>query len=156
MTEAIQCKICPVCHGTKIRDFANRLPTARGELTCDNCRGEGIVPLLTCRGCGRPAMKWDAKVPYCGRKDCWERLVEVVDLAKVRSSRVPFGPAHRFRGPVREAIGRVNGVVKNWLGRYWNPWTQEFQDQPIDAFGSRMTAEEEARFNVACRERCDL
>ena len=152
MIAIIQCKLCPVCRGTKVQDIANLLPAARKEFVCSHCQGEGMVPLLTCRGCGRPAMKWDARVPYCGRKDCWDRLVEVIDLAKPPISRgfVPFGPG--LRGPIREALGRVNGLVRNWQGRFWNPFKQEFQDEPPDAFNSRLTPEEEAWFNVACRD----
>jgi hypothetical protein len=148
----VQCKVCPVCHGTKIVDPAHCLPAARKEFVCENCRGEGMVPLLTCRGCGRPAMKWDDKVPHCGRKDCWDRLVEMVDLAKVRSRAiVPFGPGRRLREPLREAIGRVNGFVRNWQGRFWNPFRNEYQDEPFDAFNDRLTAQEEAAFHNACR-----
>lgn len=142
----MQCKPCPVCWGTKTLDIANRLPGARQEFQCDYCKGEGIVPLVTCRGCGRPAMQWDAQVPYCGREKCWNELVEVVDLAKVRAT-----PRHVGFYPAR----LLPGVVRNFQGLYWNPFSEDYQDHPVlegEMYGTRMTPQEEARFHMACRE----
>jgi hypothetical protein len=154
MLEAVRCKICPVCNGTKVADPANRLPGARQEFECHNCRGEGIVPLLTCQGCGRPAMHWDAKIPYCGRKDCWEKLVEVVDLAKVRTRiSIPFGSRMGFGGRRKSLTSVAN--ARNVMGAYWNPWRGEFQSQPVPQSmldAERLTPEETARFEVACNE----
>jgi hypothetical protein len=89
-------------------------------------------------------MHWDAKIPYCGRKECWERLVEMIDLAKVRARTniIPFGPANGPRG-----LG-----IRNWLGRFWNPFKQEFQDEPVYSDGTRLTREEAVRFAHSCRE----
>ena len=151
MNNIVQCKVCPVCFGAKVVDVGNRLPKAKHEFECANCRGEGIVPVLTCRGCGRPAMHWDAKVPYCGRDDCWSKLVEVVDLAKVRATNIiPFGP-RGYRPPLDPRI--VRAVVRNIAGKYWNSFREEFQDEPCGYMdGTRLTADEEARFGAACRE----
>jgi hypothetical protein len=93
-------------------------------------------------------MHWDAKVPYCGRKECWDRLVETIDLTKVHNvTTFPFGEGSR-RG--RSLALLAGGSVRNWQGRFWNPFTREFQDRPVYTDG-RLTPEEAARFHAACQ-----
>jgi hypothetical protein len=157
MMRVVQCKVCPVCHGTRVRDFASRLPPSRREFECENCRGEGIVPLLTCRGCGRPAMHWDAKIPYCGRKDCWERLVEEIDPTKIRLRvSIPLGPRMSGFGGRREAVSVAN--IRNHQGMFWNPFREEFQEHPLPESmlaAERLTPEEAANFARACDGMCE-
>lgn len=153
----VQCKVCPVCNGTEVRDYAHLTPAARKEHTCENCRGEGIVPLVTCRGCGRPAMEWDAKVPYCGRKECWAKLVEMVDpneRPRVRTGFVPFGPG--FQSRYRAPLGRTGeGFVRNSQGLYWNPIKRDFQIEPVRAdLLEQLTDEEQDRFAMMCGGYC--
>jgi hypothetical protein len=145
MIRVVQCKICPVCNGTRVRDDPRVLPAARRELACNNCQGEGVVPLLTCRGCGRAAMHWDARVPYCGRKECWGRLVEEIDLAKVRAT-PNYGPF-----PMRGGMSHI----RNWQGRYWDPFKREFQDYPPSMMqAERLTPQELEDFTNACEGYC--
>jgi hypothetical protein len=147
MMQVVQVKVCPACEGTKVQDITHRLAKAKQEFQCDNCRGEGIVPLVTCRGCGRPAMHWDAKIPYCGRKDCWDKLVEVFDPAvKVRTRTIiPLGPRPHFHT-------RVTETIRNSAGRYWNPFKKEFQDTPFSMMdGHKLSPQEEAAFQQACQ-----
>lgn len=93
MALTVQVKTCPVCRGEGTLDPSDRLPKAKQLIVCANCRGHGDVPLLTCRGCGRPAIQWDDPVvPYCGRKDCYDKLVEVIDLAKKPREVTVFRP----------------------------------------------------------------
>lgn len=60
-----------------------------------------MVPQLTCRGCGRAALFSDP-IYYCGRLECWNKIVEVVDVNKkpeARAGFVPFstiGPSQRI------------------------------------------------------------
>lgn len=107
MQLAVQCKLCPVCNGAGIRDIANQLPKKRQEFPCENCQGQRYVPLVTCRGCGRAAIQWDAVVPYCGREACWEKLVEMIDPNKpvhpfhaaglaISDRRRSFHPGHQY------------------------------------------------------------
>jgi hypothetical protein len=150
MMQVVQVKICPACDGTRVLDVTHRLAKARQEFQCDHCRGEGIVPLVTCRGCGRPAMHWDAKHPYCGRKECWDKLVETLDLTIKARPRavVPFGPALHLHSRVPEI---TSGFVRNSAGRYWNPITRQFQDRPVTMLdGGRLNPREQEVFRQAC------
>jgi len=84
---------CIKCCATGTMDVTNRLPPARELLKCDYCKGQRAVPLLTCRGCGRPALHYAGPVvSYCGRKECWERLVEEVEFKKQPEVKVGFSP----------------------------------------------------------------
>lgn len=80
MSNQINFAPCPKCLGQGEVDKPNLLPKFRQQRACDYCRGRGFVPDVTCRGCGRPAMHWDdPRVSSCGRKECVEKLIEVVD-----------------------------------------------------------------------------
>jgi len=121
MIDATVRVVCPACKGTGYADVANRLPKAREEAKCENCRGERTVPLITCEGCGRPAMEWDNPVVvYCGRDKCWEALTEVVDLSR-KATVVPFrgyygcgGGYTPFPRPprVRDRISNEDGIIR--------------------------------------------
>lgn len=137
MTLAVQCKLCPVCDGTGTRDIAKLLPKKRKEFPCDNCQGQRYVPLVTCRGCGRAAIEWDAVVPYCGRSECWNKLVEIVDPNKVvvRAFPVRMGPGFT--------------VIDN-RRRHWDPFKKDFVDSlDIQDRGIGLTPEQEAAISRA-------
>jgi hypothetical protein len=121
---AVQCKLCPVCDGTGERDIAHALPKKRKEFACENCQGQKYVPLVTCRGCGRPAIEWQAAVPYCGRPKCWEALVEMIDPDKKPVERRGY-----CSGPWFDSTQRFRGTQK------WDPFKKEFVDS-IDMRGA--------------------
>jgi hypothetical protein len=141
MMQVVQVKVCPMCLGAKEIDSAVHLPKARQAFQCTHCRGEGIVPMVTCRGCGRPAMHWDAKIPYCGRKECWDKLVEMLDPAPKARPRaiVPFGPGLEI----------MRGFVRNSGGRRWNPMTNQFENIPLVHSG-QLSPDERKIFQQAC------
>lgn len=131
-TLAVRRTLCPVCEGTRVRDFGNKLPKKRQELVCENCQGEGTVPVVTCRGCGRPAMEWMAEVCYCGRKACWEKLVEMVNPNVV----VTVYPIRRL-GPV------PSEAIAHWRGEIFDGGAY-----------SKMTEEEITKFRDQCEGIC--
>lgn len=143
MTMAVRCGLCPVCSGLGVRDVANRLPKARGEITCDNCQGQLYVPQVTCRGCGRAAIEWDAEVPYCGRKACWEKLVETVKPDELR--RVRTFPVSDYR----------RGIFRAFDGRVWNPRTKEFEDSRALTTRNNLTPAEQERMARAMWDASD-
>lgn len=135
---AVQCKLCPVCDGTGTKDVAHALPKKRKEFACENCQGQKYVPLVTCRGCGRAAIQWDAAVPFCGREKCWEQLVDVIDPEKkpvVIGRGLRLGPGafpvfdnRRFRGQ-----------------QVWDPFKKDFVDSTdLQNRADGLTPEQEA------------
>lgn len=99
-------------------------------------------------------MRWDAKIPYCGRKDCWSRLIETIDLEKVRErTSAPFGPRRHFGGS-----RGIHVNVRNWQGKYWNPFNETFQDHPVPSSmldAEPLRPEETQDFMRACYEGCE-
>lgn len=144
MQLAVQCKMCPVCNGAGTTDPANLLPKKRKEFACENCQGQRYVPLVTCRGCGRAALEWDAEVPYCGRKCCWERLVEVIDPNKPvhRGSYTPAGTVFPFGPGVRVTDHRRFHAAN---GQIWDPFKNEYVDSiDLQNRGDGLSPEQEA------------
>jgi hypothetical protein len=94
-TQPVDFNMCIKCFGQGELDNPNRLPKARAQRICDYCMGRKVVPLVTCRGCGRPALHYnDPRVSYCGRAECMGRLVEEIDpnAEPPREMRVIHGP----------------------------------------------------------------
>lgn len=84
-------RTCPRCHGVGELDQPNLTPKKREVSLCPNCRGLRMVPQLTCRGCGRAALFSDP-IYYCGRLECWTKIVEVVDVNKKPEAKTGFSP----------------------------------------------------------------
>lgn len=100
-------RYCPECRGIK----------TDGHLKCRTCEGRGWVPLDICLACGRPAFEQGGVVPYCGREECFKRLVHVVDtktpvrVVPIVSGRrvgyvAGYGSMHGCSNPVVEAALR--------------------------------------------------
>src|SRR5882757_5083 len=94
---------CVKCGCLGELDNSNRLPKSRHTRTCDYCLGKRFVSLNTCRGCGRPGGVRNGPITFCGRKECWERLVDMVVPEEPSKKVVTFLPIvdkRRFRmGP---------------------------------------------------------
>lgn len=147
---AVQFKLCPVCDGTGSKDIASKLPKKRKEFACDNCQGQSYVPLLTCRGCGRAAIEWEAAVPYCGREDCWKKLVEVIDpnAPAPRSNIIPFGPARGNYLSGGFSVVDNRRRFHNDTGQIWDPFKKEYVDSiDLQNRAGGLTPEDEA--NIA-------
>lgn len=69
---------CPMCKGS-----ARDLSLIHHVLVnCTLCNGKGWLPLVSCRGCGRPAFRWwplngPPLIQYCGLEVCFSRLVTI-------------------------------------------------------------------------------
>lgn len=98
--EVLEVASCARCCGVGELDNCNKLPKSRHERVCDYCLGKKLVVLKVCRGCGRPAGIIKGPMSYCGRKECWEKLVEeVVEDEKpiVRAGFSPFSIVDKRR-----------------------------------------------------------
>lgn len=69
---------CPMCQGTgqEYNTIHHML------LRCTLCEGRGWVPVMACRGCGKPAYKWWPRfqvpiIQYCGLETCFSVLIKL-------------------------------------------------------------------------------
>ena len=84
-----------------------------------------MVPLVVCRGCGRPAWVQTPILAYCGADACLNLLVEFIDPKKVKVIDQVEAKSKRFEKLKEKIRDRVNyGPAFHRLGEeedaeYW-------------------------------------
>lgn len=89
-----------------------------------------MIPLVVCRGCGRPAFE-QIPVDYCGREKCLEKLVILCkDLATIIRQGEPtrFTPisVHQIHGPALVGRRRRRKYNDAWEKLPPNPTTADW------------------------------
>lgn len=118
MIEIQPVALCPMCQGTG-RDYS---PVHHTLVTCSICNGAGFMSSLSCKGCGRPALRtWPPRqsplVHYCGREECLKvmvrmhipkkkpTIIEAVDAIKKISNEIE--KANRRHSPLEDIHDRL-------------------------------------------------